>query len=112
MKKLIFLLIATLVLATITFADTKGVYNQTVNGTFNLLHTESSEGFVYNAGTNVIYVAFGGYSVVSTNDPTTYYANRLPIRPAATYNFEKEYSLVSVYCVTNGLVDIGFEGKE
>jgi hypothetical protein len=111
MKKLILSLCFLGLIGTV-FAQTSGKYNQTVNGAAVFTAVVPARVFVFNAGTNVIYAAFGGYSVAATNDPITYHANRMPIRPAASYTTVGKYSVVTVYCETNGLVDVGFEGVE
>jgi hypothetical protein len=111
MKKFLLTLILTMTTALAVIAGTQGAYNVEFHGVTTLSNTESSPVWIYNASpSNVAYVAFGGHAVAATNDPATYHANRMPIRPGASYTTAGSFSFVSVYCLTNGIVDIAFEG--
>ena len=111
-RRFVIALAVCLVTVLAAHAVTSGRAGVSVNGTYTLTASESSNVFVENLGTGTIYVAWGGYSVASTNDPATYYANRMPISAGASYTTRGRFSVVSVYCETNGLINVGFEGVE
>ena len=113
MKKILLTLSLVLAVGTV-LAQSWGRYNVTLHGWTNFTQPYSSPVYVYNGGTNVIYISYGGgyisgstTSVPSVSD----YQQRLPVRPAASYTTRGSFNVVSVYCPTNGLFDIGFEGR-
>jgi hypothetical protein len=105
-------LLSFLVTVLIGHATTQGRYAASFHGTYTLTASEASNVFIKNNSTQTVYVAFGGHSVASTNDPDTYVAYRMPIDAGDDYTSLGKFSVVSVYCLTNGLVNIGFEGVE
>ena len=111
MKKFFLTFAITLAAVALLHAGTVGRYNVSFHGVTTLSASESSVVYIYNAGTGTVFAAWGGHAAAATNDPATYHANRMPIRPGASYTTREVFSFVSVYCATNGLVDIGFEGR-
>ncbi len=111
MKKICLTLSSFLVTTLLSHALTSGRV-ASFHGTYTLTASEASQVFIKNNSTQTVYAAFGGLSVASTNDPDTYFAYRMPIDAGDFYTSAGEFSVVSVYCLTNGSVNIGFEGKD
>ena len=109
MKKLaLFILLG---VAAVAYGRSHGVYNLEFHGRHVETVPRAQHVFVYNAGTGTVWASFGGHIASSTNEPSTYFAYRLPLRSGSSYTTRDKYTMVSVYTVTNGVVDIGFEGN-
>lgn len=98
MKKLIFLFIATLVLATITFAGNSGLYSTVSNSVLRTSTTADADVFyVANEGTNTLYVAAGEW-IVDTN--FTAYPS---LAPSTAMTIQKpRFTTATFFCNTNG----------